>query len=234
MWKRLSGVLAGTALLGSLALAHEHDVVGSQPKSSQSSSSISATGQGTGGSGTAGTGSASGTATGAPAGQGQVSGQIRHDQDLSAGSQLSGTVVQAGNKLLYVQHMGAVIPIRVDKDTKLGLSGKKLTDLKAGDEVQVSFMVKNRTDNMATSIVMGPATGGSGFQGLGATEESRNLGIGGSGSAGTGATGEDANVGKDFPVGNVPLGQDIPHKPMDRRSPDVNPPEDTGVQKPIY
>jgi hypothetical protein len=86
---------------------------------------------------------------------------------------------------------------------------------------------------VATSIVVGPATGGSGLQGLGASERSRDLGIGGSGSAGTSSTGEDTNLGKDFPVGNIPLGQDVPQpKPMDQR--DVNPPPDTGVQKPIY
>jgi len=187
MMKRLAGVVAGAALLGSLAVANQ-DTVGSSP--STQAGSQTGTEAGIGGGGTAGTG------------QGQVpgvaSGQIA--ETTTQGNQLIGTVVESKSHTLYLQHMGAVVPVRVDKETKLeGLAGKKVTDLKSGDEVQVNFLVKNRIENVATRISLPSATGGSGLEGsgLGGSEESRDeeKGIGGSDSSGAGNLGEDSDVG---------------------------------------
>ena len=191
MMKRLAGLLAGAALVGGLALAQQD--------------STPATG---------GIGSKQGqtmTAPSQPAAPstvpGQATGQIGFDTSAQ-GNQLIGTVVESKSHTLYLQHMGAVVPLRVDKNTDLaGLSGKKLGDLKSGDEVQVSFLVKNKIDNVATRIGLPAGTGGSGF---GTSEQGRNSGIGGSGSAGATSPGEDTNVGKPVYPEEQPMKQ-----PMD-------------------
>jgi hypothetical protein len=218
MMKRLAGVLAGAALLGGLALANQ-DTVGSSPSTQAGSASSSELGKGGGGTTGIGTGGS---------GQGQVpgvaSGQIA--DTTTQGSQLIGTVVESRSHTLYLQHMGAVVPLRVDKDTRLdGLSGKTLTDLKSGDEVQVTFTVRNRIENVATRISLPSATGGSG---LGTSEESRDTGsgIGGSGSAEPGSTGEDSNVGR--PGRPVYPEEDLMKQPMDTSR------EHHSEQKPIY
>ncbi|HYV49481.1 MAG TPA: hypothetical protein VFA20_31700 [Myxococcaceae bacterium] len=189
--KRLAGVLAGAALIGGLALAQQD----STPSTTGSTKSSSGT-AGTGGPGIGGSGlnqdqsTLNQQATKQAAVPGQATGQIAVGE--RTGNQLLGTVVESKSHTLYLQHMGAVVPLRVDKNTDLaGLSGKKLSDLKAGDEVQVSFQVKNKIDNVATKI-SAPSSAGTGGSGLGASEESRRT----SGSAGMSKPGEDTNVGK--------------------------------------
>jgi hypothetical protein len=182
MMKRLAGLLAGAALIGGLALAQQDSTPSTAGKGGSGLNQDQTT--------------LNQKATEQAAVPGQASGQIRVGEPT--GSQLFGTVVETKSHTLYLQHMGAVVPLRVDKNTDLaGLSGKKISDLRAGDQVQVSFQVKNKIENVATKIGLASATGGSGFEGLGASEESRNTGIGGSGSAGTTSpSGEDVNVGK--------------------------------------
>ena len=138
MMKRFAGLLAGAALVGGLALAQQD----SPPA--------------TGGSGQT---QEQKSSTTPPMMPGQATGQT----DVKAeGNQLIGTVVKSKSHTLYLQHMGAVLPIRVEKETDLSaLAGKKLTDLKEGDEVKVSFQIKNQIDNVATRIEQPTATGGS-------------------------------------------------------------------------
>jgi len=176
MMKRLAGVLAGAALIGGLALAQQD----STP------STAGTEGPGIGGSGlNQDQATLNQQATKQAAVPGQATGQIAVGE--RTGNQLLGTVVESKSHTLYLQHMGAVVPLRVDKSTDLaGLSGKKLSDLKPGDEVQVSFQVKNKIDNVATKIGT-PSNTGTGGSGLGTT----------SGSAGMARpSGEDTNVGK--------------------------------------
>ena len=195
MMKRLAGLLAGAALVGGLALAQQD----STPA--------------TGGSGLSQEQKPSMSPSTMP---GQATGQLDVQKQ---GTQLTGTVVESKSHTLYLEHMGAVVPVRVEKSTDLsGLSGKKLTDLKSGDEVQVSFQIKNKIDNVATRIEKSTATGGSG---LGTTEEGRNSGLGGTGGAGS-TTGEDKNVGKpSFP-------EEQPMLPPEGKT------HPTEEQKPIY
>ncbi len=196
MMKRLAGLLAGAALVGGLALAQQD----STPA--------------TGGSGLSQEQKPSMSPSTTP---GQASGQI--DTRKQGGNELTGTVVESKSHTLYLEHMGAVVPVRVEKSTDLtGLSGKKLSDLKSGDEVQVSFQVKNKIDNVATRIGLSSGIGGSG---LGTSEESRGTGIGGSSGAGS-TTGEDKNVGQpSFPE----------EQPMQQPQDKTNSTQD---QKPIY
>jgi hypothetical protein len=229
MMKKMAGLLAGAALFGGLALAQQD----STPSTTGSTSSSTGSSTGSSGSSTSGIGGSglnqdqstlNQQATQQGSVPGQASGQIAVGEP-HGGNQLMGTVVESKSHTLYLEHMGAVIPVRVEKSTDLaGLAGKKLTDLKAGDEVQVSFQVKNKIDNVATRISSSTGTGGSGFQGLGSSEESRGSGIGGSGSAGSTQPGEDVNVGKPTPPDEQPMKQ-----PMD-----PNAKHGTEDQKPIY
>lgn len=199
MMKRFAGLLAGAALVGGLALAQQD--------------STPSTG-GTGGSGL----SQEQTPPSTPS---MIPGQATGQTDFKAqGNQLIGTVVESKSHTLYLQHMGAVVAVRVEKGTNLsGLAGKKLTDLKSGDEVQVSFLVKNKIDNVATKIEQPTATGGSG---LGTGEEGRNSGLGGSSGAGS-TTGEDTNLGKPVFPEEQPMKPPLDKEPMH-----------TDEQKPIY
>lgn len=219
MMKRLAGLLAGAALIGGLALAQQD----STPSTAGSSTS---SGPGIGGSGlNQDQSTLNQQATQQAAVPGQASGQIAIGEQT--GNQLFGTVVESKSHTLYLQHMGAVVPLRVEKSTDLaGLSGKKLADLKPGDEVQVSFQVKNKIDNVATRIAL-PSTTGTGGSGLGTSEQSRDTGpgIGGSGSAGsTKPGGEDVNVGKPVYPDERPMKQ--PYDPGAKHG--------TEDEKPLY
>jgi len=208
MMKRVAGLLAGAALIGGLALA--------QTDSTPSTSGIGGSGLNQDQS------TLNQQATHQAAVPGQASGQIAVGE--KTGNQLIGTVVESKSHTLYLQHMGAVVPLRVEKSTDLaGLSGKKLSDLKPGDEVQVSFLVKNKIENVATRIGL-PSSTGTGGSGLGTSEEGRTPGIGGSGSAGAKPGGEDVDVGKPVFPDERPMKQ--PYEPGVKHGT-----EDT---KPIY
>jgi hypothetical protein len=73
--------------------------------------------------------------------------------------QLSGTVVKADDKNVYLEHMGAVIPLKVDENTRFTGEGVKSSrDLTEGQEVRASFTVKG-TDNVADRITAERASG---------------------------------------------------------------------------
>lgn len=81
--------------------------------------------------------------------------------------QLQGKVVKADRKELFIEHMGAVVPIKLDERTQFGgTSIKKSGDLMEGQEVQVAFKVKDKIDNVATMIMLASdqAAGGAGFE----------------------------------------------------------------------
>lgn len=229
MIKRIAAVLAGAALAGGAALAQaQQDTTGAGLGSPSASSDLWRD-TGKGGSGLE---TSSGSATGVKEDKGAKegtggSGTASTTTATHGSGTLQGTVVKAqGNDLLYVEHMGAIVPVQVNKGTTLlGLEGKKLTDLKDGEKVSISFQVKNRTQNVATTVQLLTGTGGSGFDnGLRGGEQGRDLGTGGSGSAGTSATGEDSSVGKT----SVPDRDPLSH-PRDV----ANPPPTTD-EKPIY
>ncbi|MDC0714696.1 hypothetical protein POL68_39975 [Stigmatella sp. ncwal1] len=118
---------------------------------------------------------------GDPAGKSQDSiGAVGRDQDTSlskdkaldaiggsgqsgTGQQLTGRVVKSDSKTVWVEHAGAIVPLKIDKSTQFtDTSLKRAKDFKQGDEIRASFEVKN-TDNVATSIGMAnTGTGGSG------------------------------------------------------------------------
>ncbi|SEU09446.1 hypothetical protein [Stigmatella erecta] len=79
------------------------------------------------------------------------------------GQELTGRVVKSDRKTVWIEHAGAIIPLKVDKSTQFtGTEQKRASDFKEGDEIRASFEV-NKTDNVATSIgLANDGTGGSG------------------------------------------------------------------------
>jgi hypothetical protein len=90
---------------------------------------------------------------------GQTGGSGMEGQQAGT-QQLQGRVVRAGTRELYIEHMGAVVPVRLDEQTQYqgGISGAR--DIKEGQQVQVSFEVQNQTQNVARTVK--PSKGGGG------------------------------------------------------------------------
>jgi hypothetical protein len=110
--------------------------------------------QGAGGSGTLGTDQS---------GQMGQTGQMGQSSQVS-GNQLTGRVVKSEKKMVWLEHMGAIVPLKIDKNTQFNdPTLKKATDIKEGDEIRASFEVR-KTDNVATSIEKSIGTGGSGTE----------------------------------------------------------------------
>jgi hypothetical protein len=141
MTKRLIGLFTSVALMGSgIAFANE----GVKKQESQQTQSQGATG----GSGSMGA---------------DQSGQMGQSEQVS-GNQLTGRVVKSEKKMVWLEHMGAIVPLKIDKNTQFNdPSLKKATDIKEGDEIRASFEVR-KTDNVATSIEKAEGTGGSGTE----------------------------------------------------------------------
>lgn len=110
--------------------------------------------RGTGGSGTSG--STSGTVPSTPSSSNSA--MTRHDL---AKNELTGKVVRADKNSLYVDHMGAVILLKIEPNTKFESAGvTQSNDLKEGQEIRATFIVKDKTSNVATVIWLEGATSG--------------------------------------------------------------------------
>ncbi|MGQ0507940.1 MAG: hypothetical protein ACT4TC_21770 [Myxococcaceae bacterium] len=119
------------------------------------STSTQSTSSATGGSGTAG---ASDLNT-----SGATTPSLGDKSGMTSSNEISGKVVKHMGKTVYVEHMGAVVAIKVDSKTRFeGDAIKSSKDIKAGQDIRASFTVENTTDNVATSIGLA-GTGGSGF-----------------------------------------------------------------------
>jgi hypothetical protein len=151
MTKKLMGLFMSVTLMGSgVALAGE----GWKKDDKQQTQSQGATG----GSGTVGTsqGTTQGTSQGTTQGsttQGQsgMNQQTGSTQQLGA-NELTGRVVKSGKKMVWVEHMGAIVPLTINKDTQFGDPNlKRAQDLKEGDEIRASFEVR-KTENIVTNL----------------------------------------------------------------------------------
>ena len=79
-----------------------------------------------------------------------------------AKNEVTGKVVRVDPGTVWIDHMGAVIPLKIDANTRFESAGiARPKDLKEGQEVRVSFRVQNKTTNVADSIWLegAPATG---------------------------------------------------------------------------
>ncbi len=83
--------------------------------------------------------------------------------------ELSGRVVQASPSKLYLEHMGAVVEFNLENTEFSGGGSSK--DLAEGQQVRASFIVENKTTNIAKRVSVTteagtakPAPGGAGHE----------------------------------------------------------------------
>lgn len=77
--------------------------------------------------------------------------------------ELTGTVVQADQKTVYVEYMGAIVPLKIESSTKfMDPQLQRARDLKPGQEIRASFKVEKKTDNVAETISLEKGMGGTG------------------------------------------------------------------------
>lgn len=85
--------------------------------------------------------------------------------------ELSGEVLRVDGNMVYLQHMGAVVPLQLQKSTQFeGVQGKK--ELKQGQQVRAQFTISgNQKMNLAEKVTVGEkeetGTGGAGVEGGG-------------------------------------------------------------------
>ncbi|MBN9683757.1 MULTISPECIES: hypothetical protein [unclassified Corallococcus] len=166
--KKLIGVFASVALLGSgVAFAQDSTTQGSQQPSTSSGSMQ-------GSSGSSGSSDAMG-------GSGSSSTHSMGSSSMTGSNELTGKVVKSDSKKVYISSAsGAVVPLEVDSKTQFtDPSMKNAKSLKEGQEIRASFQVKDEK-NMATSISPSSGTGGSGTDPM-APDSSINQDTGGSG-----------------------------------------------------
>lgn len=158
MKKNLIGLLAGFALsLAAFADQNSKDE-GGKDRASDSSKSAPAS-QGIGQSSSASSSRQTDTST--P--------QLGHSDDRPASSlethhdlaknEVTGKIVRAEPNTVWIDHMGAVIPLKIDSNTRFESAGiARPKDLKEGQEIRASFRVQNNTTNVADSIWLEGAT----------------------------------------------------------------------------
>ncbi|KFE71801.1 hypothetical protein [Hyalangium minutum] len=210
--KKLTGLFAAVALMSpGMALANEGKKHDQQQTQNQSN---------TGGSGVQTT---TGSSPESSLGTGNQMGQSGTTNPLS-GNQITGRVVKSDKKMIWVEHAGAIVPLKVDKNTQFtDPSLKRASDFKEGDEIRASFEVR-KTDNVATSIQKNTdvGQGGSGSdvmmpdKGINQPSDTlppssvppMNEGLGGSGDLGPDIThqGSDLGTGSDVNQGNKTSG----------------------------
>jgi hypothetical protein len=78
-----------------------------------------------------------------------------------AKNELTGKVVRADKNMVWIDHMGAVVPLKIESNTRFESAGvTKANELKEGQEIRASFTVKDKTNNVATTIWLEGATSG--------------------------------------------------------------------------
>jgi hypothetical protein len=186
MMRKLIGLLGGFALIGTAWAADpntKNKIPSTEsPSSASSSDSKSTTSSGEvdrskpstqSGDSSVGTSSGSGSTTGMtqdPKSAGRAtggSGDISRDRSTSeAGMQhqlskneLTGKVVRVDNNMVWIDHLGAVVPLKIENNTKFESAGvTRAKDLKEGQEIRANFTVKDKTTNVATTIWLEGAT----------------------------------------------------------------------------
>ncbi len=165
MKRTLLGALASLSL-ASMAFAGGDSSLPKSTSTQQEDTSLNT--PATGGSGSSGTSSGtlgnSDTMGGSTAQTPPPQDTLSDKSGMASGNELTGKVVKAERKLLYVEHMGAVVPLKIDNKTKFEDTLKSSKDLKQGQEIRASFTVENGTTNLATTV--GLASGGTGGSGL--------------------------------------------------------------------
>jgi hypothetical protein len=145
MKKELIGMMTAVSLMG-FGIAHAGDKQGK--KWEETSAQESQSGQ---------VGAESDAQIG---GSGQVG-----TQPMAGESELTGKVVRSDAKTVWIDHMGAVVPLTINASTVFeGGTITRARDLKEGQEVRASFEVQNKTSNVAKTISLNEGQGGSGME----------------------------------------------------------------------
>lgn len=175
--KKLIGVFASVALLGSGAAFAQS---GSTAQDTQQQPSTSVPAQG---------------------GSGQSGSSAAQSPSMTGSNELTGKVVKSESKKVYISAAnGAVVPLDINSKTQFtDPSLKNAKSLKEGQEIRASFEVKDEK-NMATSISPSQGTGGSGSDAM-SPDPSINEGTGGSGmedpNKDVGGSGSDTSLNPD-------------------------------------
>jgi hypothetical protein len=76
-----------------------------------------------------------------------------------AKNEVTGKIVRADGNTVWIDHMGAVIPLKIEPNTRFESAGiARPKDLKEGQEIRASFTVQNKITNVADSIWLEGAT----------------------------------------------------------------------------
>lgn len=73
--------------------------------------------------------------------------------------EIEGKLVRVDSKTLFVEHMGVVVPLKVDRNTKFeGAAIRRAGDFKEGQQVRASFKIENKVNNVATRVSLSEAS----------------------------------------------------------------------------
>jgi hypothetical protein len=212
--KKLVGVIATVALFGSGAAfaqdttAPQQGTTAPQQDSSIQQDSATQNEPAIGG---------SGSTQNEPAMGGSGTGSTMGGQNAMGQKELTGKVVKADSKTIFVDMHGAVVPLKVDKSTQFNDPNlKKAKDLQPGQEIRASYEVKE-TENVAKSISMS-GTGGSGSGDMMSPDSSINEGTGGSGMEKDKDV--DMNTGGSGAMETPPPSEDMHNDPGSTMNPD--------------
>ncbi|MHB8877514.1 MAG: hypothetical protein ACYC8T_27805 [Myxococcaceae bacterium] len=91
------------------------------------------------------------TVTGAAFAEGQQKKSAEYGQKSELQQhQLTGQIVSVERNTVYLEQQGAIVPLKFDEKTKF--SQVKKDQLKEGQEIRATFMVKDLKDNVASEI----------------------------------------------------------------------------------
>jgi hypothetical protein len=77
--------------------------------------------------------------------------KVEVKQQAQQGQELQGEVASTSGNWINIDHEGALVPLKVDRDTQFeGISGLK--ELKEGTQVSAQFRIQSQTQNVATKI----------------------------------------------------------------------------------
>lgn len=189
--KKLIGVFASVALLGSgVAMAQD-----SMTKDSQQPST-SAPAQG--GSGQTGSDSSMQGSSGSSDAMGGSGSSSTHSSSMAGENELTGKVVKSDSKKVYVSSAsGAVVPLDIDSKTQFtDPSLRNAKSLKEGQEIRASFQVKDEK-NMAINIAPSQGMGGSGSDAM-SPDSSMNQGSKGTGQDNGSSTHDSSSSPKTY------------------------------------
>jgi hypothetical protein len=144
---------------------------------------------------------------------GQVGGSGPQGAMQQLGSnEITGRVVKTSKKMVWVEHAGVIVPLKINKQTQFAdPDHKRAQDFNEGDEIRANFEVQQKTDNIALSIQR--ADRGMGGSGLDMSKDPDALppsppiddGTGGSGSdltpPDTSTEGNSSDLGSDASKG---------------------------------